>query len=178
MRSSTESKTPPNFVTAPVLRASAPSSRSSALKSSITTPAQRKYPPAASAPAATLPLNPATEIMLGVTPTDASGPTIGSVIRLDTLCGTSVNDGNGTSGVCSSVAVRRARGQGANISVMDGAQRNDDDPVWDSGGGGSRQRDQRSQRSLVIAARADSHHRLGTEAGRRVPWRRVRSDPG
>jgi hypothetical protein len=53
----------------------------------------QRYPPAARQAAATLPANPATEIMFGVTPMAASGETMGSVNLVETLCGTRVNDG-------------------------------------------------------------------------------------
>ena len=39
------------------------------------------------------PAKPATEIMFGVTPAEARGVTMGSVKRVETLCGTMVNDG-------------------------------------------------------------------------------------
>ena len=56
-------------------------------------PAARKCPPAARHAASRFPLKPKTEIMFGVTPIAASGETMGSVTRVETLCGTSVNDG-------------------------------------------------------------------------------------
>ena len=75
----------PNFVTVPGLRASAPSRRSRPANTSMTMPAARNCPPAASTAAATLPMNPAAETMFGVTPIAASGETIGSVSLVETL---------------------------------------------------------------------------------------------
>src|SRR3990172_8373969 len=75
----TASKTEPKRVALPVARARAPSRRSRELAASITRPAGRKSPRAASTAAPALPRTPPSVSMLGVTPTAASAPTMGSV---------------------------------------------------------------------------------------------------
>ena len=81
MRSTTESKSAPKGEARPVSRASAPSSMSSALESSITTPPASNSPEPISTAATMLPASPATVIAVGVTCSAASPRTSGRIRR-------------------------------------------------------------------------------------------------